>query len=336
MTTPWSPQPSGKNRMDWSMWDTNTNEYRYAAGLPPKKSSHWLKWPNPFSGIVDEVDEWSCEQVQQHLVFFRSAMLANFWWTNFTPSPIEQLRHFALGQYKCGWLLRPKLKSPIDVIWRNDQLSAVLLEIAGPFTKALFWWWATETAFAAVDQAQSLIYQKELCEANGNETLLRDGNGALPGVPGHRTGDPGLYSTMYDPQNHYPFGGSHIDNFAPANVHARAVGRFEPRGCSFSGITMWIQAGSEPPIKQSFGNVNPGEIKSWNVAWDGPLGAAPISVRFELDQGGTSVLIPTVWCDRFTVSFGEYDPTFAPRNPFLRSPQQGPCEELWQEYYGDS
>jgi len=333
MTTPWNPPP--KKREDWSMWDTNTNEYRYAAGLPPKKESKWPKWPNPFSGIIKETDQWSCEHIQQNLIFFQSAALLNFWWTNFTPSPVEQTRHFVLGQYKCGWLWRPKLKSPIDVVWKNDKLSAVLLEIAGPFTKALYWWWATETAFAALDQAQTLIYQDEICEANGNECLVRDGNGTVPGTPGHRVGDPGLYTTMYDPRGHYPFGGAHIDNLEPSNVKANAVGRFEPAGCDFRNITMWIQAGDHEPIKQSFGDVLHGDIGSWNVSWSGALGIDPVSVRFEMDVEGFSVLPPTVWADRFTCKFSPYDPTQPDRTHDVPDDPLGPCAALWQQYYGE-
>jgi len=336
MVNPFNPQADYRDRLDWSMWDTNTYQYRHAAGLPEPKKTNWKKWPNPLSFIAKDVQVLACEFTFQAQVTFYSATMFNFVWSNFIPSPIEQTRHFFLGQYKCRWLFRPKVKSPFDYIFSEARVSRVLLEIAGPITTGLFWWWATETTFAALDQAQTLLYRQDMCEAEHKECLIRDGNGALPGVPGHRIGSPGLYQVIYDPGNRYPFGGSHIDILEPANIRASAFGRFDPKGCSFHNITVWVSISGQTPIKESFPDVTNGIQTEWSVSWQGPVDICQVSITFEMDVEGASVLIPTVWSDRFTVKQVTYDPTETPHTMWDNKEPENNCDKLWAQLYGEN
>jgi len=320
-----------------SMWNATINrewqEFQRGA-LPyvnyPMKYTHW-PYPNP--NYVRSIHLLACEHTWQARITMwrRGAVL--FFYQNLIPSPVELTRKFVLGGYKCGFYIPVAVRSPIDQIWRDGTLSKTLAEISGPLTRGLFYWWAAETAWSALNMWSSLIHEGEVCNPDGTECLLRDGNGTWPGVPAHRIGSPGLFTEIYDPRGRYSFGGSHIDIFEASHVSASAFGRLQPFQCTFDNVEVWIRHEGIDGPKTYIGHVGAGEIVSFDCSWGGEMGIGVVSVMCELDITGNSLFAPSIWCDRFTVKAvppepGSTDgPLWPPEEP------QEPCDELYQAMY---
>lgn len=155
-------------------------------------------WPNPVTWIVN-IDVLVCNQdwwlAQVELA---DAIFLNFFWTNVVPSPRELERKALLGGYRCGFYLDIKVKSPIEVIW-GEGTAKVVLRIAHPFVKFLFFWWATAATYEALSGLETVLYPQTACVPSVGKFYEADGNAPIPG--GGVSGAFTFQTLKYDPYN---------------------------------------------------------------------------------------------------------------------------------------
>jgi len=232
----------------------------------PRKWSHW---PNPLTNMVKKIDVLACENTWQAKVEMWAIGLANFFWTNFIPSPVELTRKVTMGGYKCGFYLPIEVKSPLDIVWKDGRTSQVLLEISRPITTALFYWWAAETAWDALSTFSSLLMKEELCDLDKNEVLLRDGDLLIPGSLHDFDSGAALYEEIYDPDNRYEGAGYFIGEQGFQSVTAHAFGYFDGGPRRMENVVAGFMLNSILVATKSFGTIAAGTIVQFDL--DFPL-----------------------------------------------------------------
>lgn len=290
-------------------------------------------WPNPFKNSLKNIDVVACEHTWQALIEFAFQGFGEWAFSAFVPSPVELTRKFVAGSYKCGFYSLPGFASPLDIIWRDASTSQVFAEIASPLTKSLFYFWAGSTAFSFLNTWSTLIHRGAMCEANGNECLLAEGVAVFPGGDHHDVGEAGLYGVIYDPKSRYPqLGGGPADNF-DSYCSATAVGQFITNGSSLSNIGVWIYSGSEGQ-RASLGSMPPNSVKPFSVSFAGNVQQQqPITVRYECDVQGTTILPNLMQVNRFSTSFGAPKEPPPPGRLFDYTPKDYMCLKLYEEIY---
>jgi len=290
-------------------------------------------WPSPFKNAVKQIDVLACEHTWQAMIEMYFAGFGNWAWSAFVPSPVELSRKFVAGSYKCGFYILPEIASPLDIIWRDGRTSKVLAEIASPITKGLFYMWAGQTAFSFLTTWTSLIVAQEMCDANGNECLLSDGDAAFGGGTHHELGDVGLYNVIYDPGNRYPALGGGPEPHEDSGVSATAAGQVVMALSTANNAAVWIYAGKDSQ-RQSLGTLGPGTVTSFSVSFAGNVQAAqPIVVRFEADITGDTILPNRVQVSRFTTSFSPMQDPEKPGTVTDYRPKEYMCGKLYQKTY---
>lgn len=136
-------------------------------------------WPNPFNCGIKHMTSWQCGNEVIVDIELIAGCVAQFFWSNFVPTFNELTRKFVSGSYKCGFYAGTKAGSPLDVIWQDESLSRTVGGILGPFATALFYVWAAETAFSALDTWQSLIYAEDAGKVQDHQILIPSGNGDM-------------------------------------------------------------------------------------------------------------------------------------------------------------
>jgi len=169
------------------VWEAVSGNVKTVAG--------WNQWPSPVNWVknirilVCNQDTWMAE------IELAFDLAVSFWWNNLFPSPREVERKFFTGGYRCGFLLDIPIKSPIEVIWGKGT-ARMIAEIASPFTKALFYWWATATAFEALSYFTTILYPQLFCEDRTADAMRSNDRGALGS--GTHSGVPGLGTLNFD------------------------------------------------------------------------------------------------------------------------------------------
>jgi len=299
----------------------------------PRKFTHW---PSPFSNMVKRIDVLACEDHWQARVEMWSIAAAEFFFSNFIPSPVELTRKFVLGSYKCGFYIPLKVKSPLDIIWKDGRTSTYFLELARPITTALFYFWAASTIIEAMQTYTSLIYKDEFCDLAGNECLLRDGHGTFPtGADADRSGSPALFQVIYDPENRYNGGGGVIVSGA-RRVTATAFGYIQSSVSTITNIRLYIRFGGDNYNEVTIPDLLPGEQGLWNVSWSGHIVGEVFSVFFRCHVSGALGPANTIYCTRFTVTAAEDIPD--PKEPYIweNTPKSNLCHDLYEALYGES
>jgi len=157
-------------------------------------SGKWTHWPKPFNGITN-IRVLACNDgVWIADITFYAKFIGRFLFSNFFPSPVEIFRKTLTGGYRCGFYLKPLQFAPGDLLW-GEATTRVIAQILSPFTRGLFYWWAAETAWSALDAWHSLIYEQARCEAQQFNAVMNDGfyNQHVAG-----TGSPTAYEIIYD------------------------------------------------------------------------------------------------------------------------------------------
>jgi len=297
-----------------------------------KSAGKYTSWPNPFKNAVKKIDVLACEKVWQARVEMWGIASANWAWSSFIPSPVEISRKFIAGSYKCGFYFTRGTGSPLDLIWKDGRASAVLLEMASPLTKALFYWWAAETAWSALDTWQSIIHKGELCDTLGHETMLMNGVGTFPGGSGDRLGSAGLYEVLYDPMHRYGALGGGV-NIAPAQaVTASACGYMVAQGSTLTNVEVWVQMGNLVTAHALIGSVPPFTATPFSVSWETGSFAGNVSVSFSCHVEGLTILPNHIDVTRFTVTADAPDDR-PPGEIFKHNPEQMLCLKLYEQVY---
>jgi len=294
----------------------------------------YTHWPNPFGGAVAAVNEMACEHTWQATVAFIGVNAANFFYSNFIPSPVEITRKAVFGQYKCGTYFVPhKQKGLMSLLWADPRAGRVAIEIAGPLTKGLFYWWAAETAIGALQLWSSMIYQSEVCDPTGRECLLANGQAAWGGGTSHIEGGPVLYSVLYDPQNRYPFGGAAID--IPGNFHvtAQSFGYIQMAASTLHNATVAMRVDGVDYGSYGLGDLAPASITPWSASFSGNASFTTISPVLIGENEGATISPNVMTGTRFTVKMDEEQPDQPTGSLFDYKPKDYMCGKLYENIY---
>jgi len=285
---------AGTRYTDWNgdSWDHEGNLRR------KKKPPKWTHWPH-YPGFFKELRVLACEDTWQAEVEMWFDVAAEFFYTTFIPSPVELSRKLVSGAYKCGFYLPIKLKSPLDVVWKDGKTSKALLQINSPATRGLFMVWAMGAAWGALAAWQSVPLAQAMCDADGHECLLRAGENWFPGTDPE--GAPGFFEVIYDPAGRYvpPGGGIDFEGGALSSWAGGHITNSGPPVTSYS-IQLWPTVLGAPEI---FGGaIAPGEDVTWHYEWTGNAqdnGTCQHVFKFKTQNQGRFSLLVTV--DRWTV-----------------------------------
>jgi len=326
----------GKKRRPPDIW--SAQDYENAIKRQQARQKDWKKythWPNPFTALMKSLHITACEHTWQALVEFYGLSALEFFFTTLVPSPVEITRKATMGNYKCGLYFLPKQKSPLDLIWVDGSASRALVEIARPATTAIFYWWAAETAYLALNTTSTLMLAGEFCDLEGNECLLRDGDLPIPGSAHDFEGAAALYEEIYDPNNRYPQLGYFIEFHNVQAASVMAVGYIAAGPSSMSNVSVGIRWNTEEPEWVFLGNVGEEKVVKFSVSsskqW---TGSNFVSVWFKGHRDALAVLPNSIHVDRFTAKCTDASPPDYPN--FNAFPFKEPLlKNCWQKYWAD-
>jgi len=297
-----------------------------------KSAGKYTSWPNTFKNWVKKVDILACEDTWQARVEMWGVAGAHWAFSSFIPSPVEITRKFVAGSYKCGFYFTRGSGSPLNLIWHDGRAATVLLEMAKPFTKALFYWWAAETTWSALDTWQTIIHKGEMCDALGHETMLMNGVGTFPGGSHDALGSAGLYEVLYDPMHRYGALGGGVDIDPVQAVTASAHGYIAAQGSTLTNVEVWIAMGNQATAHALVGSVPPFTATPFSVSWETGAFAGNVSVWFSCHVEGSTILPNRIDVTRFTVTADAPDDK-PPGEFFRHNPEEMLCLKLYEKVY---
>jgi len=326
----------GKKRRPPDIW--SAQDYENAIKRQQARQKDWKKythWPNPFTALMKSLHVTACEHTWQALVEFYGLSALEFFFTTLVPSPVEITRKATMGNYKCGMYFLPKQKSPLDLIWVDGSASRALVEIARPATTAIFYWWAAETAYLALNTTSTLMLAGEFCDLEGNECLLRDGDCPIPGGAHDFLGAAALYEEIYDPKNRYPQLGYFMEFYDVNFASVMAVGYIAAGPATMSNVFVGIGWRDEEPEWQPIGNIAAEGVAKFSVSSTHAVGQSNFAgVWFKGHRDQLAVLPNECHVDRFTGKVGEMGPPDYPN--FSHFPFKEPLlKNCWQKYWAD-
>jgi len=253
-----------------------------AARSEGKKLLKFNHWPNPVNRIVD-IEVLICNQdTWLARIELAAATAADFFWTNLLPSPRELERKALLGGYRCGFYMNIKVKSPIAIIFGRGT-STVIAEIASPFAKALFWFWAQSSAYEAMIQWQTVLYPELFCVPDVG--VLLDKHATAPIGQGHITGTTAFPTHQYDPFHiSLPF--EEGCTLPAGNAKVTCAWIFQPGATGISNVkTGWTVNGVITELRDLDGGsvgTEPHEVRQIELP---NFGGGVIQPYFEADSG---------------------------------------------------
>lgn len=271
--------------------------------------SNWVKetgqhvikyhsWPNPFRNAVKRIDVLACEDTWQAMIELYAIGFGNWFWSSFVPSPVELTRKTLTGSYKCGFYMKTKFRSPLDIVWKDGRTSLALMEIVRPIVTGLFYMWAAETIFEAMSTWTSITYAMEMCELENNECLLRDGQSPMP--TGLHSGNSAFMTAIYDPRHMGVYNDGAIDVGVSNHTKAFACGYIFPEGHAIQDCVIRLMNGTTVLAEDDLGSFGGDEVKAWSLSWDGPLQSNVIQPIYTANVLPTPVVPALFICTRFT------------------------------------
>lgn len=164
------------------------------------------RWPSPFRGQMRRLRVLACNDGWLADIEFNGRIWGQFLWTDFIPQPTEIIRKSVTGSYKCGFYLDIEVKSPLDIIWKDESASRFLAKLAHIPVTGLFLWWASETAVDALSTWSTVALLEAQCKDPdatasmflGSTFTGVDGPGAIAGYAerwgNHAYSDPAVGS----------------------------------------------------------------------------------------------------------------------------------------------
>lgn len=274
-----------------SIWDT--------VSKTGKKIADYNHWPNVVNWVIDykvllcNQDNWIAQFT------FAGAMFGEMFWTNFVPSPREIERKTVTGGYRCGFYAGIKFKSPIEIVFGKGT-STVVGEIASPFAKGLFYWWAQQVAYDAFKAWETLMFPQLICAPYVGDACIRNSRATAP--PGTTSGVPGLGEVIYDPYGwlsptqpsaDLPPGRARAYTTWIANAGPTGISSFKT-GFQVEGVVVEVEEhggalpGEQIPVIREYQNTFESEqqIAAWYEITSGPsvVGSAVTNVFFIIDH----------------------------------------------------
>lgn len=257
-------------------------------------------WPNPFSGLVANITVLACEGTWQAMFTMYAYAYANWFWSNFVPSPFELTRKTFTGAYKCGFYSKYRVKSPLDIIWRDGSASRSLGSIIGPVTKASFYIWAGQTIWDALQTWQSLEYAMEMCDWDGNTTTIA--NSSAPLQIGHKEGGPAFGEAIYDPKGRAVEAICEVQVLQNVKYQMYQVGYVISNGHTITNIKSGFTVNNEVVAIKDHGTCQPGGIVEIFNEYAGPIDFLVCQPWLSCDVSSGPVG-PSLWeCTRFIVN----------------------------------
>jgi len=270
------------------------------------KDRGFRSWPNPFDGMVKDIKVLACQDSFQAQVTMYGTAFANWFWTNVVPSPIEITRKTLTGGYKCGFYFGVEWGSPIDVVWKDEKIGQMLLEISKPFTTTLFYMWAASSLLSGLATWQSLMYAMARCGVDHDECLLVDGSGEYF-AGGASLGTPGFYSTLQDPRHMYASPGGAVDTFSRGHLNLNAYGSVYAGSCSVEHCEISFMAGTTilggGTAKVNIGALEPGDVVPFSLSFSGEVDAGAFRINGDLINNAVGLQRSTIFVNRWTASW---------------------------------
>lgn len=280
-----------------SMWNLASGQWE------DFKDRGFKSWPNPFDGMMKDIEVLACQDTWQAKVKMYGIQFANWFWTNIVPSPVEITRKTITGSYKCGFYFNTKWGSPVDIPFQDAGVSEMLLEITRPAVEGLFFLWAAESTFDAVSRAQSIVYAMEKCDDDGLECLLMDGLGeAFAG--GAPNGTPNAYVALEDKHHRYASPGGAIDFTEAGWLEMNAFGKILTAGADcFHNVVSFYKGGDIMPGPENeyrTGFVPSGTTLKWHIAWSGDVDAGSFRINWDVANNAVGLAHTSLIVDRWT------------------------------------
>lgn len=232
-----------------------------------RKYNHW---PDPFRNLVKRIDVLACEDTWQAKVEMYGIGFGQWAFSSFIPSPVELTRKTITGGYKCGFYFKTKIKSPLDIIWADESVSTMLMEIARPFVTTLFLIWGISTAVEALSTWSTIIYAGQKCGATTNEILWDSGVAVMP--LGHTEGSAGFFHILWDPHNRAePNTGQAIMLVEDHTVTLDAFIKISSGSRTLTNVSVWLPDVNNVSIRNSevfIGTMAPGAERSVHLRWE--------------------------------------------------------------------
>jgi len=243
-----------------------------------KKVAGFQQWPNPINGITNlnvlmcNRDYWLAD------VEFLGLSAAEFFWTNFVPSPRELERKSLLGSYKCGFFINDGFRSPLEKLW-GASVQRALVEIVNPFVTALWYAWAASTVIDALAIWQTVMFPQAFCDPFVGNYMYKGAHAfASSGIS---DGSVGLGSLVYDP-HHY--GNDFVADMSvpPGITTMNVYWTFDAAGPGFNEIRTGFLVGGTKFEVSSHGPLLPG-------------GALQVSRTFTFEDNASGHDIAPYW-----------------------------------------
>jgi len=303
-----------------SVWEQAAGEY----------FKHPTRWPNPFANQVKRMDVLACEDTFIARIQMATLGFGNWAWGTFVPSPTEIFRKTLTGGYKCGFYGPLKYGSPLDLVWQDGRTSAVLGEILRPVTTGLFYLWATETLFGALQTWSTLLYKMDMCDTTGQETIMRSGHAPI-GL-GHNEGSPAFWHIVYDPMNRGNAFNGDVSEAGRCHYKASWFGSIQSISAQVRNVKIgWSVNGVNGIGMVDYPDIDPGGAISFESSLEGIIGAVTLQPFFSCDVPATGVLGADIFGTRVIytiIETNEPDEPHHPQWPVDDPPQESLCPAL--------
>lgn len=297
-----------------------------SAGSKVANFNHWpmpVNWVKNIRLLVCNQDTWMAEVE----LAFNIGMW--FFWNNVLPSPREIERKAFTGGYRCGFYLDIPIKSPVEVIFGRGT-ARMIAEIAEPFARGLFYWWAASATMEALAAFTTIMYPQLYCTDNLGNAMRSNDRAALGS--GEHSGVPGLGFLNFDHNNIMSLTDATV--FFPAG-YWRVVALFLlPVGEGpFDYLRVGIKAGSDTYMHDvPHGPTNVLEQITGEASGHSP--GSPITVSAWIEYKRPIGVLPvTVECVRY-IAYWSPDP-FPPGQDALQTGSQDDGPRLYPDCYGN-
>lgn len=287
-------------------------------------SIRYGRWPDPFRNMLKRIDVLACEDTWQAQFTMYALAFGHWFWSNYIPGPWELTRKTFAGSYRCGFYRAGKVRSPLNIVWRDGRTARALGEIIRPVATGAFWVWNIGSKWEALKTWESLQIKQELCDENQNSSLMRDSE-ALFTTTGHKEGPPALGAIIYDPKSRMNENITLCEYGFPCRWTAHAYGYFVSLSAQLNNCSAKIDTGSGSDPWIPFGNAAPFEALPFDVHIQGEGSAAILQLQMAFDVVGGALLKARFHCVRFTCNITDLNEP----DPGLSLPVPEP-EKPWE------
>jgi len=276
-----------------SEWDINQLFDQGTKENPRTGIYKYTKWNNPFGNGAEEVQTIACEGELLFDVKMLAPGIGSWFFSQFVPSPVELIRKTVVGGYRCGFYLRVKVKSPLDIIWRKGDASRFLARIARPFITPVFWLWGMQTIWEGLSMWQTMIFAAETCDESQDECITSGGQTTIR-TPPNGAGNAQAGLDIWDPNGwHEGLEGSVFippEYYSQAHVYVTITGV----GASVDYFRFELGLGNGGSANQAAvweGSIANGGQESFALAND-HHGAGPNDWTLPIEWSGLNLAVP--------------------------------------------